>query len=224
MSDDSSRTVPRAPDMAYRVAPAAVAGLLWVLGPADGAHETVVTAGPRALLAGLVIAAVVAGVGDRLLTLLRVDPPGRAQRVAYAIALGMGATSIVVMVVALCHLHSRHAAALLLILGSLAFPCRNVAVAAWGGVRDSKPRASVGMLVCLVVLVLLALSFVALGVLPPTDTDSLRYHLRLPELMLETHAFTYPPRNHFAHLPLGGRASVLARAGSLRRRIATMGP
>ncbi len=52
MSDDSSRTVPRAPDMAYRVAPAAVAGLLWVLGPADGAHETVVTAGPRALLAG----------------------------------------------------------------------------------------------------------------------------------------------------------------------------
>lgn len=199
--------------------PALCAAVLWAIGPGDEATSRIFHMAPRLALTALVIAAVSAGLGERLLTWLRVRPPGRAQYVAYAVGAGLGALSAAVMLLALCHILSRHTIMALLIAASFLSPPREVAEAARTGLLDTVRRryASIGLGILLGVLIVMGLSFVALGVCPPTDTDSLRYHLRLPELYLRAHSFQYPPRNHFAHFPLAAEmlyAIGLSCAGS----------
>jgi len=184
-------------------APALAAVVLWIAGPGDEATGRFAHMAPRLILTALVVAAVAAGVGERALGWLRLRPSSRGQYVAYAMGLGLGLLSVAVMLLALCHVLSRHTIMALLIVLSIASPPREAAGAAWRGLVDASRRRhdSVGMGILLGLLVGMVLSAVAIGVCPPTDTDSLRYHLRLPELCLEAHTFQYPARNHFAHFP-----------------------
>jgi 4-amino-4-deoxy-L-arabinose transferase-like glycosyltransferase len=184
--------------------PALCAAVLWAIGPGDEATGRIFHMAPRLALTAIIVLMVAGGLGERLLAWLRVRPGGRAEYTAYAVAAGMGALSFMVMALALCHLLSRHTIMVLLIGIALLAPPRAVVEAVRTALLDAVRHRyhSIGMAVLVGVLIAMVLSFVALAACPPTDSDSLRYHLRLPELYLQAHTFQYPARNHFAHFPL----------------------
>jgi len=182
-----------------------VAALLWVMAaPGESAPVTWETY-LAPLLTGALVAWVAAGVGEWLLARLRVSRLPRGQRVAYAIALGFGAVSLAVMGLALCHGLSPGAITIVLMAAGVLLPPQGTLSHLRGGLRDAVRRqhGSPGVAIAFSVLMLMLVSYLAIGLCPPFDTDSLRYHLRLPELYLQAHTFVYPERNHFAQFPLG---------------------
>ena len=193
-------------DAMLRYGPAVTAAVLWVMAaPGESAPASWETyAAP--LLTGLVVASVAAGIGEFLLVRLHIDDGlSRSQRVAYALALGLGALSFLVMALALCRVLSGLSITLVMVAAALLLPPRRTVAALREGFRDAAKHdyssAGLGIAVCL--LAFMVLSFLVVGLGPPFDTDSLRYHLRLPELYLQAHTFVYPERNHFAQFPLG---------------------
>ncbi len=190
-------------EIAIRAWPAVTAAVLWVMAaPAHSAPTTWETY-LAPLLTGALVAWVAAGLGERLIA--RFLPLSRGLALAYSIALGFGALSFAVMALALCRCLSDGSVAGLLCVAAVALPPRRSLTNLGGGLRDAfaHPQGSPGVALAFSLLLLMAISYLAIGLCPPFDTDSLRYHLRFPELYLQAHTFVYPERNHFAHFPLG---------------------
>jgi 4-amino-4-deoxy-L-arabinose transferase-like glycosyltransferase len=204
MAPEAAPTTPFPRPLPVRLWPAALAALLWVMA-APGQSAPASWGNYLApLLTGALVAWVAAGLGEVSLAGLRISRPSRAQQVAYAIALGLGTLGVAVMALALVGLLSVGSLTLVLVAGCLGFPPTAALAHARAGLRDAfrRQHGSPGVAIAFSILALMLVSYLAIGLCPPSDTDSLRYHLRLPELYLQAGRFVYPERNHFAQFPL----------------------
>jgi 4-amino-4-deoxy-L-arabinose transferase-like glycosyltransferase len=149
--------------------------------------------------------------GLRLLGYLRLPLNQPLEELIFAIALGMGAGAITILLVgSVLGLSVPGFILSLSVLGALGWRelgrCAAMARATW--VLLSRPKALNPLSVFFVVMVALtALFLFAFAFAPPAGYDSLTYHLEVPKLWLEHGRLYLPPDN--LHVALVGLTQVL---------------
>lgn len=119
-------------------------------------------------------------VGRRLLGLFRVDTPDPLDRLLVSVVLGAGALSVVFLAVGLTGLLSTPVLVAILVLAA-GWARREL----WGIPRFLGRVAGAVPRSVMLIAGLIGLALVVRGLMPPTDWDSLMYHLHLPEEFLE---------------------------------------
>ncbi len=177
-----------------------------LVGQSLAAKRILELAAPFVMLGVILFLSLLAG--RRILGCLRVQTCSSLEEAVFAIALGLGALSIIMLVLGLCGgLYTGVAygllalGALILVPGSLRR--RSSGFSPVGGTGDGRVAwdpMSIG-LAC--VLGIAAFIYLPAVFSPPLNYDSLTYHIGIPKLFVHHHRVFNVPNNVYAQFPAG---------------------
>jgi hypothetical protein len=157
-----------------------------------------------ALVALLLILALAAGVGRRVLALIGVKPQARIDVLVYSTSLGLGVIAYLVLALGMAGLLTKWAVlAGMAVLGALC--CRGFAMLLTElRARPVEARTDRAlMFATTAVFVAIGLIVVINCFVPPGahEWDALAYHLAAPKVYVESHRIVYLPTDHHSNFP-----------------------